>query len=232
MPSSKYERELRFINNEVVRLTAELDDLREMMPQNPLDAEKKAVDVGLIEERLGELMMRKNDIEDSFIAAGMEIPDLRRSMNLNTCRDTANYSDEEPVRQEMSVPVPEVRPAAGLDELSAQVASITDELMQIEIKMLQAEISDDESEKAKLTMSANALRDRRDNLVRQIKELKSAPAENDDVSDDALVSRIAALEADNRALRSQLSAVRSDITAMMDDVRRIMAALNLDTEDQ
>lgn len=232
MPSSKYERELRFINNEVVRLTAELDDLREMMPQNPLDAEKKAVDVGLIEERLGELMMRKNDIEDSFIAAGMEIPDLRRSMNLNTCRDTANYSDEAPVRPEMSAPVPEVRPAAGLDELSAQVASITDELMQIEIKMLQAEISDDESEKAKLTMSANALRDRRDNLVRQIKELKSAPAEREDVSDDALVSRIAALEADNRALRSQLSAVRSDITAMMDDVRRIMAALDLDTEDQ
>ncbi len=230
MPSSKYERELRFINTEVVRLTAELDDLREMMPQNPLDAEKKAVDVGLIEERLGELMMRKNDIEDSFIAAGMEIPDLRRSMNLNTCRDTASYHDEVPVPQE--APAPEIRPAAGLDELSAQVASITDELMQIEIKMLQAEISDDESEKAKLTMSANALRDRRNNLVQQIKELKSAPSEPEAVSDDALASRIAALEADNRALRSQLSAVRSDITSMMDDVRRIVSALNLDIEDQ
>lgn len=232
MPGSKYERELRFINNEVVRLMAELDDLREMMPQNPLDAEKKAVDVGLIEERLGELMMRKNDIEDSFIAAGMEIPDLKRSMNLNTCRDTANHFNDASGQQEGPAPVTEVRPAAGLDELSAQVASITDELMQIEIKMLQAEISDDDSEKAKLTMSANALRGRRDTLVQQIKELKSAPSQQEDVSGDALASRIAALEADNRTLRSQLSAVRSDITAMMDDVRRVVAALGLDTEDQ
>ena len=59
MVSSKYDRELRFIDNETRRLTAELEDLREMMPQNPLDAEKKAVDVGLIEERIGELLMRK-----------------------------------------------------------------------------------------------------------------------------------------------------------------------------
>ena len=71
MASSKYDRELRFIDTECRRLKNELDDLREMMPQSPLDAEKKAVDIGLIEERMGELLTRKKEIEDSFIAAGL-----------------------------------------------------------------------------------------------------------------------------------------------------------------
>ena len=238
MVSSKYDRELRFIDNETRRLTAELEDLREMMPQNPLDAEKKAVDVGLIEERIGELLMRKKEIEDSFIAAGMEVPNIHRSINLNTCRDTASYDDdEEPVAQVRlsdNVPSleekPAVKPAAGLDELSTQVASITDELMQIEIKMLQAEIADDDSEKTKLSMSANALRTRRDELVQQIKDMKSAPVE-EKVSADPADERIAALEADNRAIRSQLSCLRSDVGELKDGLRQILEALNLNKDE-
>ena len=239
MVSSKYDRELRFIDNETRRLTAELEDLREMMPQNPLDAEKKAVDVGLIEERIGELLMRKKEIEDSFTAAGMEIPNIHRSINLNTCRDTASYDDDEcPVAQvrladkvaDVEEEAPVVKPVAGLDELSSQVASITDELMQIEIKMLQAEIADDESEKTKLSMSANALRSRRDELVQQIKDMKSAPVE-EKASCDADSERITALEADNRAIRSQLAGLRSDVGEIRDSLRQILEALNLNQDD-
>ena len=238
MVSSQDDRELRFIDNETHRLPAELEDLREMMPQNPLDAEKKAVDVGLIEERIGELLMRKKEIEDSFTAAGMEIPNIHRSINLNACRDTASYDDDEcPVAQVRLADkvadveeAPVVKPVAGLDELSSQVASITDELMQIEIKMLQAEIADDESEKTKLSMSANALRSRRDELVQQIKDMKSAPVE-EKASCDADSERITALEADNRAIRSQLAGLRSDVGEIRDSLRQILEALNLNQDD-
>ena len=123
-----------------------------------------------------------------------------------------------------------VKPVAGLDELSSQVASITDELMQIEIKMWQAEIADDESEKTKLSMSANALRSRRDELVQQIKDMKSAPVE-EKASCDADSERITALEADNRAIRSQLAGLRSDVGEIRDSLRQILEALNLNQDD-
>ena len=102
--------------------------------------------------------------------------------------------------------------------------------MQIEIKMLQAEIADDDSEKTKLSMSANALRTRRDELVQQIKDMKSAPVE-EKVSADPADERIAALEADNRAIRSQLSCLRSDVGELKDGLRQILEALNLNKDE-
>ena len=230
MASSKYDRELRFIDTECRRLKNELDDLRELMPQTPLDAEKKAVDMGLLEERMGELLMRKKEIEDSFIAAGLEVPNIHNDLNANGCRDSASYDDGEkaPVAFVGAVPESVPEPVSGLDALSAQVASITDELMQIEIKMLQAELADDESEKQKLEMSRNALRSRRDDLVAEIKAMKSAPAPEVQKTDSEIDGRISALEADNRAIRSQISMVRSDVSEIKDQLRQILEALNQD----
>lgn len=230
MASSKYDRELRFIDTECRRLKNELDDLREMMPQSPLDAEKKAVDIGLIEERMGELLTRKKEIEDSFIAAGLEIPNIRNDLNANGCRDSASYNDGEkaPVAFVGALPERDPEPKGGLDALSAEVSSITDELMQIEIKMLQADLADDDSEKQKLEMSRNALRSRRDDLVAEIKAMKSAPKEEAPKVDNAFENRVAALEADNRAIRSQISMVRSDVSEIKDQLRQILEALNQD----
>ena len=42
MPSSKYERELRFIDNEVHRMRMQLDALAEAMPADPAEAQEKA----------------------------------------------------------------------------------------------------------------------------------------------------------------------------------------------
>lgn len=232
MATGKFDRELRFIDTECRRLSAELEDLREMMPQNPLDAEKKAVDIGLIEERLGELLTRKKEIEDSFIAAGMEVPNIHNDLNANGCRDTPSYDEEKPQATQWNLPEikegPETEPASNLDSLSAQVASITDEMMQIEIKMLQAEIADDDSEKQKLEMSKNALQSRRDDLVARIKELKSSSKPQTTPVDDETEKRISALESDTRAIRSQVSMLRSDIGEMKDQLMRILEALNQD----
>ena len=230
MASSKYDRELRFIDTECRRLKNELDDLREMMPQSPLDAEKKAVDIGLIEERMGELLTRKKEIEDSFIAAGLEIPNIHNDLNANGCRDSASYDDGEKAAVAFVGARPErdPEPKGGLDALSAEVSSITDELMQIEIKMLQADLADDDSEKQKHEMSTNALRSRRDDLVAEIKAMKSAPKEEAPKADNAFEDRVAALEADNRAIRSQISMVRSDVSEIKDQLRQILEALNQD----
>ena len=81
MPGSKYDRELRFIETETVRLTAELERLREIIPDTPLDAEKKAMEIGIIEEKIAEFYARRKEIVDSFIAAGLDPPDVERNLN-------------------------------------------------------------------------------------------------------------------------------------------------------
>ena len=127
-----------------------------------------------------------------------------------------------------ALPERDPEPKGGLDALSAEVSSITDELMQIEIKMLQADLADDDSEKQKLEMSRNALRSRRDDLVAEIKAMKTAPKEEAPKADNAFEDRVAALEADNRAIRSQISMVRSDVSEIKDQLRQILEALNQD----
>lgn len=231
MPGSKYDRELRFIDSEMGRLNRELEDLRELMPSTPLDAEKKAVDVGIIEERLGELYQRKKEIEDSFIAAGLDPPSSSRSLNANTYATGAANEYVPPSVPDEGERVAVTRPAATREELSAEIASITDEMMKLEISMLQADLSDDVGAKQKASMEISAMRSRREQLVGQVKEL-NAKAEEPEVAApadaDALTKRIEAMEADNRALRSQVSGVRTDVAEMKDQLRQILEALNID----
>ncbi|MBR4685147.1 MAG: hypothetical protein IKP04_01280 [Candidatus Methanomethylophilaceae archaeon] len=143
-------------------LKEKLSILREQMPETPLDAEKKAMEVGLIEEQLAELYQQK----------GM-------------------LTDDSP------------KTSGNLDSLSEEIGSITDELMEIEIKMLKAEMSGDDSEKIKLQLSANALKSRRQTLIDEVRNMNS---QTTDSSGD-LEARVAALEkevSDLKALIYQL----------------------------
>ena len=143
-------------------LKEKLSILREQMPETPLDAEKKAMEVGLIEEQLAELYQQKGMLTDN---------------SLKTSSD--------------------------LDSLSEEIGSITDELMEIEIKMLKAEMSGDDSEKIKLQLSANALKSRRQTLIDEVRNMNS---QTTDSSGD-LEARVAALEkevSDLKALIYQL----------------------------
>ena len=143
-------------------LKEKLSILREQMPETPLDAEKKAMEVGLIEEQLAELYQQK----------GM-------------------LTDDSP------------KTSGDLDSLSEEIGSITDELMEIEIKMLKAEMSGDDSEKIKLQLSANALKSRRQTLIDEVRNMNS---QTTDSSGD-LEARVAALEkevSDLKALIYQL----------------------------
>jgi Mg2+ and Co2+ transporter CorA len=150
------------IDSQIADLLEKLDFLREQMPVTPLDAERKAMEIGLIEEELAELYEKKG--QNSII----------------------RVTDH------------------NMDELTDQIKSITDELMEIEVRMIKAEMANDDSEKDKLQMSANALKARRQTLIDEVREMNSAPAPK---QDDDLVKRVEALEkevADIKTLLYQL----------------------------
>lgn len=200
MADDRYERELSFIESEVRHLKGELDRIREVMPVDPADALRKADEVLGIESKIGALLQRKRQIEDSFIAAGAG----------------AAHRD---------APA-ETAPAEDVDELTAEIESVTDELMGIEIKMLRADMNGDESEKQKLSMMASSLRSRRDTLVERVKELK---AENQQTQgDDDLESRVLRLEEENRSLGRQVSELKSEISDLRGDLGLIMRRLGID----
>ncbi len=150
------------IDSQISDLLEKLDFLREQMPVTPLDAERKAMEIGLLEEELAELYEKKGQN--------------------NIIRVTDH----------------------NMDELTDQIKSITDELMEIEVRMIKAEMANDDSEKDKLQMSANALKARRQTLIDEVRESNSAPAAK---QDGDLVKRVEALEkevADIKTLLYQL----------------------------
>ena len=200
MADDRYERELSFIESEVRHLKGELDRIREVMPVDPADALRKADEALGIESKIGALLQRKRQIEDSFIAAGAG----------------AAHRD---------APA-ETAPAEDVDELTAEIESVTDELMGIEIKMLRADMNGDESEKQKLSMMASSLRSRRDILVERVKELKAESQQSQ--GDDDLESRVLRLEEDNRSLGRQVSELKSEISDLRGDLGLIMRRLGID----
>ena len=218
MPGSKYDRELRFIATETKRLRFLLDQLRDVMPSDPAEANAKAEEMMAMEEKMAQLLARKKEIEDSFIAVGMQVPNMSNDLNSNVqdCRSFNDASD-----------APVVRPSASKEELTAQIESITDELMQIEVKMLRADMNGDDDEKQKLQMMASSLRSRRDTLVEEVKAINTAPPaeeEAPETSNDELEKRLKALESDNRAIRAQVSDIRNDLA----DIKVLLRQLGAD----
>lgn len=217
MPGSKYDRELRFIATETARLNMLLMQLRDVMPADPAEAQAKAEQVVDMEERMGQLLARKKEIEDSFIAVGMQVPNVANDLNSNiqNARPFKDAADEDKR--------PAVKPSASKEELTAEVESIMGELMQIEMKMLKADMDGDDGEKQKLSMMASSLKARRDSLVEEIKAINTAPEEPEPApsADAAFEERFKALEADYRGLRAQVSDIRNDLS----DIKELLRTL-------
>ena len=229
--TSKYDRELRFIEIESKRLDEKLRELRESVPSDPAEAARKAEDVTAMEARLADLLRRRKEIVDSYKAAGMDVPDIHRSLNANTwkegrgCETGAIDVPDQPAAE-----APEAIPG-DIGELTSEIESVTDELMGIEVKMLRADMNGDEDEKQKLSLMASSLRSRRDTLVARVKELKAEakkPKEAPAAEPSEIESRLESLERDNRALRSQLSDVRTDMSEVKESLREILSALRLE----
>lgn len=63
--------------------------------------------------------------------------------------------------------------------------------MDIEIRMIKAEMANDDSERTKLQMCANTLKARRQTLIDEVKEMNSTPAPK---PDNGFEERLSALE--------------------------------------
>ncbi len=140
------------------QLLEKLNRLREGIPETPLEAEKKAMEIGLIEEQLADLYEKKG------------------------------YSPAALCNQD-------------LEELTEQIKSISDELMQIEITMLKADMGDDEGERVKLQLSANALKSRRQALMDQVREMD---ASSNRPSGSDLEERVSRLEKEVEDIKALL----------------------------
>ncbi|MDO5861589.1 MAG: hypothetical protein Q4Q58_02150 [Thermoplasmata archaeon] len=242
MPPSKYERELRFIDTEVARLNRYLQSLVASMPASPGEAAEKADEVLGIQDKIAELINRKREIEESFIKAGMDIPNIDRSMNAtvhNAGAFEVRSSEEAEALAAAMAPSAKKGPepaAPEMDDINSQIRSIGDELRSVEDRIVQAEIDGDDDEKQKLEMMASSLRSRRDTLVQEAKQMKAsaAPAPAPAAAagpDPETEKRLSALEDDTRALRAQVSDVRTGMQDVKDQLRQIMSALGIEEDD-
>lgn len=230
MPPSKYERELRFIDTEVRRLDAQLRALADVMPAGPKEAGEKAQKALEIQDSIARLLKRKEEIEQSFKAAGMDLPDIDRSMNA-TVHNASGFEVHSPEEAETlarhiadASPEPEVRIQTA-DDISEEIKDIADELMSVEIRLMRAEIDGDESEMQKLRMMQSSLNARKNSLIQTAKEMR---AEKPAVPEDADRKRLDALEADCRSLRTQISDVRSNLQDVKAQLELIIEALGLE----
>lgn len=233
MPASKYERELRFIDTEVAKLNRTLKELAEMMPDSPAEAAKKAEDVLGIQNQIAELIARKREIEDSFIKAGMDVPDITRSMNA-TVHNTGGFEIHSAGEAEVLAGLRTRKEETSAD-ISDDIRSINAELADIEDRKVAAEIDGDDAEVQKLNMMASSLRSRRDTLIQSAREMRESESQGPAPAaavDQRTVERIDALEAETHALRSQLSDVRNGVQDMKEQLRQILAALGIEQEDE
>lgn len=241
MPPSKYERELRFIDNEVNRLNRSLQVLLQTMPASPLEAAEKADQVLGLQDKIAQMNARRREIEKSFLEAGMDIPDIHRSMNA-TVHNAGAYEVMGEDEAEKLAGITEQKPTpatapTNLDTVTDEIRSVSDELSQLETRIVAAEINGDDDELNKLKMEASSLRQRRDDLVQTAKQLRaeqsSAPAAAPaQAADEESRKKIEALEAENRALRSQVADVRSDLGDVKEQLRQVLAALGVKDEEE
>lgn len=230
MPPSKYERELRFIDTEVRRLEVQLQAIADVMPADPKEAGEKAQKALDIQDSIASLLRRKREIEQSFEAAGMDLPDIGRSMNA-TVHNASGFEVHSPEEAESLArritdvsPEPEMRVQTA-DDISEEIKNIADELMSVEIRLMRAEIDGDESEMQKLRMMQSSLNARKASLIQTAKELRS---EKPAVADDADRKRLDALEADCSSLRTQVSDVRSGLQDVKAQLELIIETLGLE----
>lgn len=91
MPGSKYEREIRFMGKEIVRLSALIDTLEakgaEMSPEDKSNVEG-------YKAQIDQYLARKKEIEDSYIEAGLELPLESRNLNASVYRNGSSFEPE------------------------------------------------------------------------------------------------------------------------------------------
>ena len=239
MPGSKYEREIRFMGREIVRLSTQVDEL-EAKGNGMTEADKATVAEN--KATIEQYIARKKEIEDSYIEAGLELPLESRNMNASVYRNGSSFEPEAnsykmKVMEEAKSNTKAYASAGIIDsdnpeELMVELNALSDKISAMERQILEADLSDDLGEKSRLEENLTVLRAHREDVFYKIKELKTknAKAEVQSESKCEYDDRIDALEKDMGALRNQTSMIRNDMSDMKEALRLIMDRLNIDQD--
>ena len=134
-------------------LKEKLEILREQMPETPLDAEKKAMEVGLIEEQLAELYSVKGQSEapsskqvssDSLTDEIAAITDELMSIEIKMLKSEMEGNDDEKVKLQLSANALKSRRQALIDEVRASNISKKKpaDPLEARVEALEKEVSD------------------------------------------------------------------------------------------
>ncbi len=192
-------------------------------------------------------MARKKEIEDSYIEAGLELPLASRNLNASVYAIGASFEpvgrdyrkaliDETNARNAIAAKEYEsyeVSDSEDIDELNAEVQSITEQLMAIDRQIMEADMNDDVDEKKRLEDEAVKLRFKRDNTINKIKALKAEGVRSPSASgvSKEFQDKILDNEQQIKAVKSQIAMVRSDVYEVKDMLFAIMERLGMERRD-
>ena len=209
------------------------------------DEDKACIDE--IDKTVAQYLARKKEIEDSYIEAGLELPLATRNMNASVYPIGVSFEpvgrdyrkmviDETNARNAIAAQAYEgyeVPDSDDIDELNEQVKSMTERLMNMESKILEADMNDEMGEKVRLQEEANKLRFQRDNTINKIKVLKMEGARSASASgvSTEFQDKVRALEDKTQSLSTQIGMVRNEVYEMKDMLAQIMSRLGIQRND-
>ncbi|MBR1452267.1 MAG: hypothetical protein IJ592_02065 [Candidatus Methanomethylophilaceae archaeon] len=244
MTSTKYEREIRFFGKQAEHLEKEK---REILAKGELtDADKKRIEE--IDATIQQYNDSRKEIEDSYIEAGLELPLASRNLNASVYPIGASFEpvgrdyrklviDETNARNAIAAKAYEgyeVSDSEDIDELNDEVQAMTEQLTNLEQRIVKADMDDDVGEKLRLTEEANKLRSKRENTINKIKVLKSEGARSAKASGVSVEfqEKVNRNEEQIAALKTQLAMVRSDVYEVKDMLAEIAARLGISRHDR
>jgi hypothetical protein len=200
-----------------------------------------------IDRLIAQYQARKKEIEYSYIEAGLELPLASRNLNASVYAIGASFEpvgrdyrktliEETNARNAIAAKAYEgyeVPESDDIDELNAEVKSITEKLTIMDQKIMEADINDDVGEKKRLEEESNKLRFKRDNTINKIKALKSEGLRSPSASgvSKEFQDKILENEQQIQAVKTQIAMVRSDVYEVKDMLYAIMERLGMERRD-
>ena len=143
------------IDQQIESLKEKLEFLREQMPETPLDAERKAMEIGLVEEQLAELYEQKGAVPKTSNDAPQQdlhelskeieaITDELMGIEIKMLKAEMRGEDDEKVKLQLSANALKSRRQTLIDEVrNLNTKPSTDENpLQARIEALEKEVAD------------------------------------------------------------------------------------------
>ena len=131
------------IDRQIEELKEKLDFLREQMPITPLDAERKAMDIGLLEEQLAELYEQKKG--NTTMPRSVTPDKDSLTEEIKSITDELMEIEIKMIKAEMSANALKARRQTLIDEVreinSAPIRSEKDDLL-LRVEALEKEVAD------------------------------------------------------------------------------------------